>query len=107
MPTISPRKTVEGLLGGVLGGMLGGALAAYWLPWFQLQVPPAKLMMLCAALALVGQLGDLVASVIKRMAGVKDSGRFLPGHGGFLDRIDGLLFVIPVAWAIFLKAGLL
>ena len=91
LPHISPNKTVEGSLGGVIGGMLGGALAAYWLPWFHLSVQPIQLMVLSALLALLAQTGDYVESLIKRMSGVKDSGRFLPGHGGFLDRLDSLI----------------
>lgn len=97
---ISPNKTVEGLLGAMLGGVLGGALAAHWLPWFQLQVQVPWLIGLSALLALVGQLGDFVASLVKRMAAVKDSGSFLPGHGGFIDRLDSLLLAPALLYYI-------
>lgn len=106
IPSISPRKSVEGLFGALIGGMLGGALAAYWLPWFQLQVPAPQLILLSTLFALAGQLGDLVASAIKRMAGVKDSGTFLPGHGGFLDRLDSLLLA-PALLYYALELGLI
>jgi phosphatidate cytidylyltransferase len=59
------------------------------------------------AVAIFAPLGDLAMSAAKRSLGLKDMGSVLPGHGGFLDRIDGLLFVIPVAWAIFVWAGIL
>ena len=97
---ISPNKTVEGLLGALMGGVLGGALAAYWLPWFQLQVHVPWLIILSVLLATVGQLGDFVASLVERMAGVKDSGAFLPGHGGFIDRLDSLLLAPALLYYI-------
>jgi phosphatidate cytidylyltransferase len=92
-PRISPKKTWEGAFGGlaasVAGAFFGGA---YLAP--DLAVPSA-----CAMGALggaTGQIGDLVESTLKRACGVKDSGRLLPGHGGFLDRVDGLLLAAPV-----------
>jgi phosphatidate cytidylyltransferase len=89
-PRISPGKTWSGLLGGVAGAGLVGALAAHVMGagyWFAAAVG--------ASLAVVGQAGDLFESALKRHAGVKDSGHLIPGHGGLLDRIDGLVFAAP------------
>jgi phosphatidate cytidylyltransferase len=89
-PRISPNKTWSGLAGGVIGATaLGWATAS----WFGLGEP---YLYIGGAMGLLAQLGDLYESRVKRKAGVKDSGRLLPGHGGVLDRLDGLL---PVAIA--------
>lgn len=87
-PSISPNKTVAGLLGGVV---IATILAGLWVYTVRL---PAVLLSLAAPLAVAAQLGDLFESGLKRRAGVKDSGTWLPGHGGLLDRLDGL---VPVA----------
>jgi phosphatidate cytidylyltransferase len=87
-PAISPNKTVEGLLGGIVAAALFGAA---WV-WAN-QLNPA-LMALAPLFAIAAQAGDLFESRMKRQAGVKDSGDWLPGHGGLLDRLDGL---VPVA----------
>jgi phosphatidate cytidylyltransferase len=90
-PRISPSKTWSGLCGGVLGaglvGMVAAVLAGCERPWQAGWVG--------AALAMVAQAGDLAESSLKRRAGVKDSGTLIPGHGGLLDRVDGLLFAAP------------
>jgi phosphatidate cytidylyltransferase len=87
-PSISPGKTVEGLIGGVvIAALLGGA----WAVATGLGQP---LLLLAPVFALFAQAGDLFESWMKRRAGVKDSGSWLPGHGGMLDRLDGL---VPVA----------
>jgi len=90
---ISPGKTWEGAAGGTIFSLIGSF-------WF-LQVIPlrtfdAEIIAFVLLLAVAGQMGDLCESMIKRHYGVKDSGRLLPGHGGVLDRIDSLLFAIPV-----------
>lgn len=87
MQHISPRKTQEGVLGGVVLSALAGLVAVptVGLTWWQGLV-------FGALAGLVGQAGDLLESMLKRQAGVKDSGTIIPGHGGLLDRIDGLLF---------------
>ena len=86
---ISPKKTVEGAIGGWLCGTAGAFIFA----WAMLPELPLGLALFGAAtMAVVGQLGDLAFSLIKRHVGIKDFGSFLPGHGGILDRIDSLLF---------------
>ena len=87
-PSISPNKTIAGLIGGVLSAAV---LAGAWVYYVRL---PASLLWLSVPLAVVAQLGDLFESGLKRRARVKDSGTWLPGHGGLLDRLDGL---VPVA----------
>ena len=86
-PSISPGKTIEGLYGGMAGATIfGGA-------WVFLTQLSLTLLVLAPLLALAAQGGDLFESWMKRQAGVKDSGNWLPGHGGFLDRLDGLVLV--------------
>jgi phosphatidate cytidylyltransferase len=97
-PAVSPGKSVEGALGGVVGGMIGAVVVRQLgLP----HVPLAHALVLGAAVAAMGVVGDLDESLLKRWAGVKDSGALLPGHGGMLDRIDGLLFGAPVLYYYF------
>ena len=117
-PQISPKKTWEGAMASILASVAAGVL------WFQFapqisaalyrsglierrdgifspqQLPPAvEIIVLSVIVNVAAQLGDLVESLIKRGAGVKDSGSILPGHGGMLDRIDAMLFAVPVVWA--------
>jgi phosphatidate cytidylyltransferase len=100
-PAVSPSKTWSGLCGGVLGAALVGALAA-WLLGSGRLVQGAGL---GAVLAAISQLGDLLESACKRLAGVKDSGSLIPGHGGVLDRVDGLLLAAPALALLGLIAG--
>ena len=94
-PAISPGKTVEGALGGLAGNLLVGSIGKFFfLP--AISWGPAVLFFLAVGLA--GQVGDLFESEFKRSSKIKDSGFLLPGHGGFLDRIDALLFASPVAY---------
>jgi len=115
-PRVSPNKTWEGAIASLLASLVVGMLLYnYALPissallnahlierrdgFFALQKPPLwPTLLLSAAINVAAQLGDLVESLIKRGAGVKDSGNLLPGHGGMLDRIDALLFAAPVLW---------
>ena len=93
-PTISPNKTVEGAVGGLLAGVAVAIGLGLWAGAGSAQLPALALV---AALAVaVSIVGDLVESLLKRQAGVKDSGHLIPGHGGILDRIDGVLAAVPV-----------
>jgi len=100
-PSISPGKTWAGLWGGMAGAACIGALTALMIGPFRL-VPAIAL---ATCLAGVAQLGDLAESALKRQAGVKDSGGLIPGHGGLLDRLDGLLFAAPVLALVALVIG--
>ena len=100
-PRWSPRKTWAGLLGGVFCAALVGWATARLLG----DSAVLPLVMLSAGLAIVGQFGDLAESVAKRRFGVKDSSGLIPGHGGLLDRLDGLLAVIPVVALLTLIGG--
>lgn len=95
-PRVSPKKTREGLVGGVAGSVVG-VLALRWLALPGLDA--VDVVVLGAVGCLVGVIGDLAESLLKRSFDVKDSGWILPGHGGILDRIDSLLFVAPFVWA--------
>lgn len=92
-PALSPKKSVEGALAGLAAGAAAGALLTPWLGWLPLAGALAGLF-----IAAVAQAGDLWESALKRAAGVKDSGRLLPGHGGILDRFDALLLALPAAY---------
>jgi phosphatidate cytidylyltransferase len=91
-PTISPKKTVEGAIGGVVFGTLATVIGGRYV----FNSPVWVLALLGAALSLLGIVGDLFESLLKRSAGVKDSSNLIPGHGGVLDRIDSWLFAAPV-----------
>jgi len=91
-PSISPAKTWEGWAGGALLTLATGWAAGYFLP----DIPLSHRLVAAGVVAIFGPLGDLAESMLKRSAGVKDSGTFLPGHGGLLDRFDAFLLVLPV-----------
>lgn len=94
LPIISPKKTIVGCIGGLIGSVgLGSTYAYFLLPNFGWQIPT-----LCFLMGLYAQTGDFLESLIKRIAGKKDSGKIMPGHGGVLDRIDGVLFAIPALY---------
>ena len=116
-PEISPKKTWEGAVASIIASVIVGTLWIQHAPgispallhiglidrqggmWGLEQPPLWPIILLSAAVNIAAQLGDLVESLIKRGAGVKDSGTILPGHGGMLDRIDAMLFAVPVVWA--------
>ncbi len=101
-PVVSPKKTIEGLVGGAVVTVVAAVVLSFFGP---LTLP--SMLALAAATIVLAPLGDLSVSLVKRIIGVKDMGTVLPGHGGILDRVDGLLFVIPAAWVIFDSMGLL
>lgn len=95
-PSISPKKTVEGSIGGILFAV-GGAFVsrAAWIP----EMGVVEAAAVGILVGILSQAGDLIESSLKRAAEVKDSAGFIPGHGGVLDRFDGLFFAAPVVWA--------
>ncbi|QIK96046.1 phosphatidate cytidylyltransferase [Sphingomonas sp. HDW15A] len=95
-PSISPNKTIAGLFGGIVSAGLAG------FAWSQFAHLPALLIWVAPLLAVAAQVGDLFESWMKRKAGVKDSGTWLPGHGGALDRLDGLVPVAVITAALVL-----
>lgn len=100
---ISPNKTVEGIIAGVIGAIICGLLYAFIAKTFwQIEYSYIYISIISLSLSVISQIGDLVASTIKRLVNTKDYGNILPGHGGMLDRIDSLLFLTPFVYAIFL-----
>ena len=100
IPSVSPGKTVAGAIGALITSAVASwALVRYMLvPYAQLGLRPLHALLFGIAVSTAVQLGDLAESLIKRQAGVKDSSQIIPGHGGVLDRIDGMLFALPVAY---------
>ncbi len=93
-PQISPKKTIEGLIGGVITAIIFAAIGLYFMP-----IVVANIWSFVAVIfitVIMSVLGDLFESMVKRMQGIKDSGKILPGHGGILDRIDSLTAAIPI-----------
>lgn len=95
MPDISPKKTFEGSIAGIVGSCLSGL---GFLAIFLAEVPWWLALALSGFVAVFAQAGDLLASLIKRVADVKDSGRLMPGHGGLLDRVDGIYLSTPIIY---------
>ncbi len=94
-PSVSPKKSIEGGLGGLVGSCLGVWLAkVLFLPTLGVE----HVILVGLLIGVVGQIGDLFESLLKRACGVKDSGGIFPGHGGILDRLDSLLFAFPLAY---------
>ncbi len=108
IPRVSPGKTVEGAVAGVLGGIAVSLALGLRLigPANGIDVAPLIWALAGAVIAAVAQIGDLMESLLKREAGVKDSGALLPGHGGVLDRFDALFFAIPVSYWLLRWMGL-
>jgi phosphatidate cytidylyltransferase len=105
-PTISPGKTRSGAVAGVVGGLLVAPIfGAMVFPRFGIEVSLWQLLVMAGVLSVVGQVGDLAESLFKREAGVKDSSHLIPGHGGVLDRLDSLYFVIPMAAVLYRLFG--
>jgi phosphatidate cytidylyltransferase len=102
-PEVSPAKTWEGSAGSVAASLI---YAALYFPRLLPKVPLWEALALTAVANMAGQLGDLVESAMKRGAGVKDSGTLLPGHGGWLDRVDSGLFALPVVYFVVSNFGL-
>jgi phosphatidate cytidylyltransferase len=103
MPSVSPGKTRAGAIGALGFCMLASWAYAHWVlvPFASLGLRTGTALALGAAIGASVQIGDLVESLLKREGGVKDSSHLIPGHGGVLDRIDGMLFALPVAYFLF------
>ncbi len=113
-PRVSPKKTIEGLVGGVIAGTIGNILVAYAFYHFAAAVAPYgyftstveinywAVALTSPILSLIGVLGDLVASVIKRQTGIKDFGNIMPGHGGVIDRFDSVIFISPFIFLLYM-----
>ncbi len=96
-PIVSPKKSVEGSIGGLFASVVVGSAVGLI---FLKNMPLAILFFFSLAVAITGQIGDLIESMLKRNSGKKDSSALLPGHGGILDRLDSLIFSFPVMWAL-------
>lgn len=102
IPSVSPGKTIEGAVGGLVATVIVAWIYVAFVlrPIAHLSLTPLAIVLFGVVISVAAQLGDLVESLLKRDAGVKDSSRLIPGHGGVLDRVDSLLFVLPVAFLL-------
>ena len=97
---VSPKKTIEGFLGGLVFCIIGSFLVAKYF----IEANPKKIyiwIIIALITSLFGTIGDLIESKFKRIAGVKDSGNIMPGHGGVLDRLDSVIFVAPIIFLFY------
>jgi phosphatidate cytidylyltransferase len=107
-PTVSPGKTRSGTIAGVIGALVVAPLFAVWIfPRVGVEMRLWEAVAVAGVLSVVGQVGDLAESLFKRQAGVKDSSHLIPGHGGVLDRLDSLYFVVPVTAAMYRFFGVI
>jgi len=107
-PVLSPRKTHAGAVGGALGGVIAAlALGKLVLNRQGWSFSAGQLLLFGLVVSIVGQIGDIAESLFKREAGLKDSSTLIPGHGGVLDRLDSLYFVIPTAAGLYHMFGIL
>ena len=107
-PVLSPRKTHAGAVGGALGGVIAAlALGKFVLNRQGWSFSAGQLLLFGLVVSIVGQIGDIAESLFKREAGLKDSSTLIPGHGGVLDRLDSLYFVIPTAAGLYRMFGIL
>jgi len=93
IPSISPGKSLEGFISGIAFGVLASLFS-----YFYLNINPVHAIIMGIMLTIIGQLGDLAESLMKRSANVKDSGKLMPGHGGILDRCDSMIFITPALY---------
>jgi phosphatidate cytidylyltransferase len=96
MPQVSPNKTVEGAIAGLIGSAVAGLV---FVQIFFPEVPLWRMILFCLSCGFVGQSGDLLMSLVKRVGAVKDTGSIMPGHGGILDRLDGIFLSAPLVYA--------
>jgi phosphatidate cytidylyltransferase len=107
-PVLSPKKTHAGAVGGTLGGVIAAlALGIFVLNRYGWTFTPGQLLLFGLAVSIVGQIGDIAESLFKREVGLKDSSTLIPGHGGVLDRLDSLYFVIPAAAGLYRMFGVI
>ena len=100
-PNISPKKTVEGFIGGILGSVIISLIIYFIFKTFaEIKMSLVALIILSAVFSVVGVMGDLFASIIKRKTGIKDYGKIMPGHGGVLDRFDSVLLISPIYYLV-------
>ncbi|HEY2163450.1 MAG TPA: phosphatidate cytidylyltransferase [Gemmatimonadaceae bacterium] len=105
IPSVSPGKTIEGAIGGLLASVIVSWALTRWLlrpaAHLDFRWAPTGVILFGVVVSAVAQVGDIAESLLKRDAGVKDSSTLIPGHGGVLDRVDSLLFVLPVSYVLF------
>jgi phosphatidate cytidylyltransferase len=107
-PTVSPGKTRSGTVAGVVGALAVAPVFVAWIfPRVGVEMPLWQAFAVAGVLSVAGQVGDLAESLFKRQAGVKDSSHLIPGHGGVLDRLDSLYFVVPVTAAMYRYFGVI